>query len=331
MPRITLEDIHCEAGQRVKGYVRAVDRVDGTALGIPVIVVCGKQDGPVLLVDGGIHGDEQEGCLAVAGFARELDPAELSGVFIGVPVMNVGAFEALARGNPRDTHSYDMNRIYPGRASGYLTERVAHAHVSKIGALADLEITIHSGGNICYLAETIFTSSGDQKSDELARAMGPDWSILLETPHPVNTPMAVMKGRNKAAITLELGGAAATMPADLRRNVATLKRGLLNVCRHYGMLAGEARFADGYWRGMQQVVQASRSGMLGPVEPCPLKEPIQKGDLLMRITDLFGDSIEELVAPCNGVLFGVRTYPSVTVGDWCLFCGEATFEPRAQP
>jgi len=327
MPSFVIGSLRCEPGQKVKGYVAAVNRVDGTALGIPVVVVAGKGDGPVLLVDGGIHGDEQEGTLAIAAFAKELDPQKLKGVFIGVPVMNVAAFEAMSRGNPRDTHSYDMNRIYPGRTHGFLTELVAHVHDSLIGQQADLEITIHSGGNIAYLAEAIFTTAGDEKSVELAKAMGPDWQIILETPHPVATPMAAMYGRGKPAITVELGGAAQTMPDALRQNVQTLRNALTNVCRHYGMIEGEARFATGYWRGKQQVVQATRSGMLEPLPDPPLKRAMAKGDLLLRITDLFGETVEELNAPCDGTLFGIRTYPSVTAGDWCLFCAEATFEP----
>ncbi len=325
MPGIKVGDIRCVAGGRAAGYLEVVRRVDGTPLGVPVMIAAGKSDGPVLLVDGGIHGDEQEGSLAITAFMRQIDPVVLRGVVIGVPVMNVGGFEAMARGNPRDTHSHDMNRIYPGRESGFLTERIAYAHDGKIGALADLEITIHSGGNICYLAETIFVGAGDGKGEELAKAMGPDWEIVLETPHPVNTPMAAALARGKAAITVELGGTAATLPDALRANVKTLENALENVCRHYGMLAGEPRYARGHWRGKQAVVQASSSGMLDPLADPPLKKPIRKGERLLRITDFFGETLEELAAPVDGTLFGIRTYPSVTAGDWCLFCADASY------
>jgi predicted deacylase len=326
MTRITIDSLVVEPGTRATGYVGAVNRVDGTTIGIPVIVVAGKKDGPVLLVDGAIHGDEPEGTLAILSLARKLDPQTLRGAFIGVPVMNVGAFEAMSRGNPRDTHTFDMNRMYPGRAKGFLTDRVAHAHNAHIGSLADMEISIHSGGNICYLAETIFVSANDPKSFELARAMGPEWPIVLETPHPVGTPMAAMLQRQKPALTVELGGSAATMPGVLNRVVATIENALVNVCRHYGMLDGEAQYAEALWRGRQKVVQAGRSGILSPAPEHRLKQPIQRGDVLLTITDLFGDTIEELQAPCDGTLFGMRTYPSVTAGDWALFCAEARFE-----
>ena len=325
MPEICIDSIVARPGTKAHGYISAVNRVDGTTLGLPVIVVAGKQDGPVLVADGGIHGDEPEGTLAIIAFARALDPEALRGTFIGVPVMNIGGFEAMERGNPRDTHTFDMNRVYPGKCEGFLTERIAYAHHTHIGALADMEITFHSGGNIAYLAETIFVPANDPKSFELARAMGPDWPIVLETPQPAGSPMAAMVARGKPVLTVELGGSATCMPDTLIEIVNTLTRSLSNVCCHYGMLDGEARYAAARWRGRQKVVQAGKSGILDPTPTPPLKKPISQGQVLLRITDLFGDPIQELQAPCDGTLFGMRTYPSVTAGDWALFCADATY------
>ena len=329
---VNIGDLRCEPGAKVSGTIPAVKRVDGTDLGFPVLVANGKGDGPVLLVDGGIHGDEQEGTLAILSFMKKLDPAKLNGTVIGVPVMNVGGFEAMSRGNPRDIHTYDMNRIYPGKGldKGYLTDRIAAVHDQTVGQLADMEITIHSGGNICYLGETIFTKSGDDKSFELARAMGADWKIILDTPHPVGSPMAAMVNRDKIAITVELGGSATLMPDALAHNVDVLERAMMNVCHHYGMVEGEPTYAAEAWRGSQIAVMASRSGILLPnpdISANKLKQPITEGEVLLTMADLFGEPVEELKAPCTGVLFGFRTYPSTTAGDWTLFCGNAELTP----
>ena len=99
--------------------------------------------------------------------------------------------------------------------------------------------------------------------------MGPGWEIVLDAPRSVGSPMAAMSDRGKPAITVELGGSATTMPTDLLRNVGILKKALANVCRHYGMLEGEAEYARGYWRGKQRVVQASSSGILEPNPDLP--------------------------------------------------------------
>ncbi len=334
MSELAIGPVRCAAGGRAAGFVPAIERVDGAPLGFPVLIANGARPGPTLLLDGGIHGDEQEGTLAVTEFVREVDPTALAGAVVAVPVMNTGAFEAMSRGNPRDTHTFDMNRIYPGRANGYLTDRVAAVHAETAAAVADVEITIHSGGNICYLGETIFTTSGDPLGLALAQAMGPGWEIVLDTPHPAGSPMAAMTPRGKAAITVELGGGAATMPGRLRENVDVLKRAVLNVCRHYRMLEGDAAYAPKLWRGRQSVVMASRSGILSPGAGLAgerLKEPIRKGERLLQVHDLLGNPIEDLNAPCDGVLFGFRTYPSTTAGDWTLFCGDAEFVEVSPP
>ena len=325
---LSVGPVRCAPGSCAAGFVPAVHRVDGTALGFPVLIANGTRAGPVLLIDGGIHGDEQEGTLAVAEFVREIDPKALSGAVVAVPLMNVGAFEAMARGNPRDTHSHDMNRIYPGNPAGYLTDRIAAVHAETAASVADIEITFHSGGNICYLGETIFTTSEDPLGLELAQAMGPDWTIVLDTPHPAGSPMAAMTPAGKAGITVELGGSAGTMPGMFRENVDILKRAIDNVCRHYGLLEGDAAYAPKLWRGRQSVVRASGSGILSPAAGEAgdhLKRPITKGQTLLRILDLLGNPVEDLNAPCDGVLFGFRTCPSTTAGDWTLFCGDAEF------
>ena len=75
----------------------------------------GAEGGPCFWVNGAIHGDEPEGPLACQIALAEVDPARLSGTLVLCPVLNVPAFEAAQRGNPADTFTYDMNRIYPGR------------------------------------------------------------------------------------------------------------------------------------------------------------------------------------------------------------------------
>ena len=60
MPNMTLGTVRCEAGQKANGLIEVTNRVDGTPLGFPVMVVCGQSDGPVFLLDASIHGDEHE-------------------------------------------------------------------------------------------------------------------------------------------------------------------------------------------------------------------------------------------------------------------------------
>jgi predicted deacylase len=67
--------------------------------------------------------------------------------------------------------------------------------------------------------------------------------------------------------------------------------------------------------------------MLQPIAEHRLKTPVAKGEVLLRTTNLLGEVIEEMRQPADGTVFGIRTYPSVTAGDWALFTGEATLVP----
>src|ERR1043166_6288438 len=91
----------------------------GAPLTVPVIVVRGAEDGPTFGVISGVHGDEALAPLAIGRFARELDPAELRGTIIVVPIANTAAFDNRTRVNPWD--NVDLVRIWPGRDDGSTT------------------------------------------------------------------------------------------------------------------------------------------------------------------------------------------------------------------
>ena len=83
-------------GKKTKFMLPITNHPSGNEIGFPMMVVNGINDGPVLLVDGGIHGDEYESGEAIRQIWNNLDPMELNGSFVGVPVVNVPSFEARA-------------------------------------------------------------------------------------------------------------------------------------------------------------------------------------------------------------------------------------------
>jgi predicted deacylase len=237
MPELTIGTAVAASGTRARGAIPVTNLPGGSQLEIPLIVLNGVEEGPCVWVDAVIHGDEPEGTLACHLLDAEIDPARLHGRVVLVPVLNVPAFEAAQRGNPLDTFSYDLNRIYPGRESGYLTERLAYAHSRWMREVATYEISIHSGGAHSYLSETIFTTTHPE-AIELAKAMGKDWKLILQNIRPSGSPPAVMFEAGKHGLTVELGGRPATSPRDFRRCGRVLADGILNVLRHYKMIEG---------------------------------------------------------------------------------------------
>jgi predicted deacylase len=232
--------------------------------------------------------------------------------------MNLFGLEAARRGNPLDPFAYDMNRIYPGSPNGRLTQRVAWAHKEALEATADLEISIHSGGTECFLSSTIFYGE-DEASLELAKAMGRGWPLILHSPHVSGSPMGVMVEEGKAAISIELGGMCNTLPEDIWPNVDKMVGAFKNIMRHYGMLEGEAHYEEQWKSGQQRAVLANHGGLWMPERDVVFQEPISEGEVVGRILDIYGRTLEEIKTPCDGEIFGIRTLPSVRAGEWMLF------------
>lgn len=309
-----------EPGTRADGVIPVGRRPGGGSLDIPVIVLQGAQPGPTFWVDGTIHGDEPEGPYAIHVALREIDPKRLRGTLVAVPVIHVQAFEAAQRGNPFDGHSYDMNRIYPGKPDGFPTERIAYAHSIALKENADYGFQIHSGGDHSYLSPTIFypTIPGGQ---EFARALGPAWDILLKGGVSKASPMGLLGDLGKVTLTVELGGRCDTFPPRFRHNGRALADAILNAMRHLKMIDGEPVYAKKWYVGVQKTVLAPTGG-LWIAEDGVIREKIRAGTVLGRIYDLYGRELEAVRAPVDGVPFGLRTNPTVHQGDWACFFGE---------
>ena len=315
---VTVGTATAAPGTIVRGAIPVTTLAGGTPLEIPVVVINGAAGGPCFWVDGAIHGDEPEGPLACQIALREIDPAQLAGTVVMCPVLNVPAFEAAQRGNPLDTFSYDMNRIYPGRANGYLTERLAAAHAAALAELADFEISIHSGGAHSYLDKAIFVDERPE-SVELATAMGPGWGCIMSSISPKGSPMAHMKDLGKVGVTVELGGRSATSPKEFARVGRDLADSILNILRHYRMYPGQAAYPSPRYKGQQEALLAPASGIFLPAPGVEFLTMMKQGDAVASITSIFGDTLATLVAPADGMIFGLRALPNVTTGEWCCF------------
>lgn len=315
---LTIGTATAKPGQMVRGAIPALAIAGGVKVDIPVVVINGAGAGPTFWVNAAIHGDEPEGPLACAMAAKRIDPAKLRGAVVLVPCVNPMAFSAAERGNPLDTFAYDMNRIYPGRAEGYFTERLAHAHWQAMKDVADMEISIHSGGAHSFLDKAIFVDERPE-SVELAKAMGEGWGCIMSNFTKSGSPMAALNGAGKVGITVELGGRSYTSPERFRYVGEELAKSIVNICYHYDMLDGQATYPDDATKGSQEALLAPASGIFLPEEGVDFLTMMPKDAKIARIVDIFGDEVGAIYAPADGMFFGLRALPNVNVGDWCCF------------
>ncbi|MFW9779464.1 MAG: succinylglutamate desuccinylase/aspartoacylase family protein [Candidatus Heimdallarchaeota archaeon] len=307
------EDLIKLRGTREFGWLPITTRSDGSPFGIPVTIVSGTETGPLLLIEACCHGDETEGAVAVVEFMSELKPEELRGIVVGIPVLNIGAYEAGTRGNPDERYNYDMNRLFPGDKNGSVSQRIVYTYFNQIVKKMDTVISLHGGGGLFYLINRVMIST-DPKSMELARGMGPDWKLLHESSHP-NTLLVSCEKENIPCVIAELGGSSNRLPGSLMNNVGSFKTMLKNVLRHLGMLEGSAKYANEWGILEGTNVKCRYGGLIIPTEKCKLNLEVKKGDHIVSITDLFGNILDDVHAPQDGTILGVPASPVAYPGN----------------
>lgn len=172
MPRtLKIRDILIEPGE--KTHIAVTQTPGGQPLGFPLMVVNGAHDGPILLVDGAEHGAEYESGEAIRAIWRDLDPKALHGSFIGVPLVNVPAFEAGRRASAVD--GINMNRVFLGKLDGFQTEQLAYHYFNEILDKCDMVVDTHGGGVALAISPTvIYREIGSGRSKQRPR----NWPLL---------------------------------------------------------------------------------------------------------------------------------------------------------
>lgn len=323
--KFSVGDVSADGGSKAFGWLKIGRSPDGSMIGVPIVVVNGAKTGPKLCVDGCIHGDEYEGTEAILKLVRDLDPTKLSGVLIAAPVVNVPAFTAGLRANPVDYDRYDLNRIFPGNSDGHVSERIAFKHFEAISR-ADFYVSLHGGGNFEFIKPFVNFSTDEglpetlvNQSMELAKAFGLE--IVNRRPSSfAGTARLAAARKGIPSITPEAGGQCER--ADRRQvNIELFVKGINNVMKHLGMMEGELERPKHQILVETTEIRCENGGLQIPmVRP---GERVNKGDPLVKIsTPFFGDEIECVRAPFDGIVCLMWAYPIVQPGDWVTHLGK---------
>jgi len=304
-------------GQKASGTIEVPAGVDA-ALSIPVVVAQGTRPGPVLALVSGAHGTEYASIIALERVIERLDPSQLAGTVIIVPLVNVNSFQQkIAHVNPVDNKS--MNRFYPGKMDGTQTERASYLITKQVVERCDHLIDLHGGDlDESLRPYSYWTVTGNAQQDELSKQMvlafGLDHVIIsADRPHDLaatryleNT--ASMRG--KPSITVEAGSAGPVVNDD----VEVLANGCFNVMRFLKMLPGTVTpVANPVWLERIETVTSDQTGIFYPL--VKRGTYVAQGMKLGYVTDYVGKTTLEARAPVAGVVTFVRAVPSMTKGE----------------
>src|SRR5262245_60759563 len=229
-------------GEKAMGAIEVPAGSDA-ALSIPVAVFHGAKPGPVLALVSGAHGTEYASIIALEKLIGQLNPSEMSGTLIVVPLINIPSFEQkVPHVNPVDHKS--MNRFYPGKMDGTQTERASFLITKQVVEQSDHLIDLHGGDlDESLRPYSYWTKSGNEKQDAMSRdmvlAFGLD-HIIISTDRPKDPQASrylenTATTRGKPSITAEAGHAGTVETDDLN----ALINGCLSVMRYLKILPGQ--------------------------------------------------------------------------------------------
>jgi N-alpha-acetyl-L-2,4-diaminobutyrate deacetylase len=284
----------------------------GTLL-VPLVSVK-RGSGPVVLVTAGNHGDEYEGQLAVLKLIQRLEPGEVTGQLIAVPALNLPAQRADARVSPVD-HG-NMNRSFPGHPRGTVTQRIAHFVWQQLMPRAAAVIDLHSGGHsLDFVPSAVMHELADKameaRTQAALEAFGAPVGLRLVELDSVGMLDTAAEEMGRLFISTELGGGA-TVTAE-RQRIAD--RGLANVLKHLGLLAGAPEALERPTRLMTtpegSYVMARHAGLVEPL--VDLGREVTAGQAIARVHFLEhpGHGPVTYHAPLDGLLYCRR------VQGWC--------------
>ena len=287
----------------------------GTPIKIPVYVFNGKEDGPTMLLQGGLHGDEINGVetckrMLVNEYFTELK----KGCVIVIPLLNVYGFIHFSRELP---DGKDVNRSFPGSKLGSLAGRIAYYHTNEILPHIDFGIDFHTGGAMRSNYPQIRYTPECQTSKELAEIFNAP--IQFESKLIAKSFRATASKQNKPIIVFEGG-------ESMRFDELAINEGIngsLKILAEYGMIDQpniNSSKNNTVTLNSKKWLRARKGGIF--TSNIYNGDSIEKDQVLGYITDAYGNRSTVIKAPYDGYVFCINNHPLVNQGDALFHIGK---------
>ena len=303
------------------GFLQLPYSRDDSAWGSIMIPICVVRngEGPTALLTGANHGDEYEGPVALQDLAYNLDPSLINGRVIIVPGFNYPAFRAGKRTSPIDAGN--LNRAFPGKPDGTVTEKIADYFQRTLIPMADVVLDIHAGGKTLDFLPFAAVHILDDKKQQAAcvaamEAFNAPYSMMMLEIDSMGLYDTAVEAQGKVFVSTELGGGG----SSTARSNAIAKKGVRNLLVHAGIIKGELEITNSTMLDMPDgdcFVFSESDGLIEYVKD--LGDPIEQDDLIAKVwaADRTGEKPTKYHAKRSGILTS-RHFPGlIQMGD-CL-------------
>lgn len=296
---------------------------DGTRITLPAIVANGAKAGPRVYIGATIHGDEVVGAAIVARLMAEIDPQKLAGSIVAIPVQHPLAFQADHRfplsqfmKSPLDQSPIDTWACFPGDANGNLSQMLAAKLFALIKA-SSFALDIHTptrGGRYVPISILPSLTLGEQaeRAHWLAEQVSSGFIVKGEKGMYVSRGIQCVEATAAGvpSFTFEIGEGGRLEAAVVEEGLRCMRNALVAL----GMIEGRRIPAPvSYVMHDFLGLRARRGGLLSTL--VKLGDLVEKGQVLARTVDVWGDEVETFVAPQRGVFVRATTLSTVSTGE----------------
>lgn len=326
MGSFKIGQVEVSPGERKRVNIRVAALYDFTDVNIPVEVIRGTEDGPVLFISAAIHGDEINGIEIIKRLLRKTILKKLRGTLIACPIINVFGFNNRSRYLP---DRRDLNRSFPGNKEGSLASHLAWKFMKEVVSQSTHGIDLHTAAVHRRNLAQIRGSLEDAETARLARAFGVP-VIINSTVRDGSLREAAR--RRKIPILLFEGGEA------LRYDEAVIHIGLkgcISVMREIGMLPRLPSTYEGLRPSLETFIARDTYWIRAPHSGAfrqrkKIGDTIDSGELLATISDPFGLDRFPVHAAEKGLIIGASTIPLVNRGDAMFHIAKFTSSKRVR-
>lgn len=304
-------------GQRSELKWTAGESFGGRSLDTPVLVAHGLKRGPVLCLTAAVHGDELNGIEIVRRVMGDLDPRQLSGTVVGVPIVNLLGF---LRGSRYLPDRRDLNRYFPGNPRGSAASRIAYLFFNQIIRNCHYLVDFHTGSLDRTNLPQLRADLADPRVFQFTEYFGA--TAVLHHRGAAGTLRRVASDAGIASVTFELGEPQTLQPEHVDFGVLAVD----TLIDKLGMMSRSR-----LWAEPQPVFYASRwvrsdqGGIL--ITNVKLGAKVKEGDVLGTVTNPLSNDVMQVRSPFNGRVLGMALSQFVLPGFAAFHIGIATKEP----
>jgi predicted deacylase len=319
--KVEIGQVSADRGHVARGFLDVGETATGPVQ-LPIVIINGASQGPVLCLTAGVHATEYAPIDALMRLSNELNPEELRGAVIAVPLVNMHMFASRCPFiSPLD--SVNLNKIAPG-GSGSISEIMARVLFDEVIAKARYHIDLHAGDfgeSLLEFAGYSMTGNAelDRQGEALARLFTPRVLCLARgdttlPPSPGFVAYAATR-RGVASILAEAGGNGTMEEADVRVHMD----GIHNIMRYLKMIGGEPVIPGPQVLATDwHLTRAKRSGLLRL--KVAVGDTVAAGQEVAEICDVFGRTVEIVRTAKPGLVMLVWTHKAVNTGDPIIRC-----------